>query len=379
MENTASRPASPAGIASVLALILLLTHPGLSFEGAGRGLLLWSETVLPTLLPFMICSNVIVAAGGLPYLMRPLRPLVRNLLRLSDDGGYVLISGLLCGCPMGARTCAEFLAQGRITPAEARYLLAISNHPSPMFVLGYLASNLGPEVPVWLIPASLYLPVIPIAGLARIVYRPGCAKPPQSRRGTDSGSFDFDSLMMRSVEVMVRIGGYIMLFSILASFIEQLPGGTSPFKAVLLGVAEITTGIRAIARSVNGPLRGLCLTAVTAFGGLSGAAQTRSVLRPYGTLPSQTAAGGGFRGSRQMDTQTCPLGSLPSQTAASGGFRGSRRMDTQACPHGSLPAKNAGLSIRHYVMWKLLHTLTACLLYILLRRLPALPLLRLFP
>ena len=47
------------GAAAVLILLLLLSHPVLAYEGAKNGLLLWSQTVLPTLLPFMICSNAV--------------------------------------------------------------------------------------------------------------------------------------------------------------------------------------------------------------------------------------------------------------------------------------------------------------------------------
>ncbi len=307
---------------SVLTLLLMLTHPALTLSGARDGLLLWSRTVLPTLLPFMICSNVIVSAGGLPLLMTPLRPLLGGLFGLSDAGGYVLVTGLLCGCPMGAKTCAEFLKEGRISRPEARYLLAIANHPSPMFVLGYIGTCLSPQIPAGLVAVCLYLPVLPLSFLARKFYRfipekqSGPSETAAAAEQPDSASFD--ALMMRSIEVMVRIGGYIMLFSILAAFIAGLTMLPALPKALALGAAEITTGIRAISEAADGPLRGLCLTAVTAFGGLSGILQTKSVIETK---------------------------------------------------------NNAGLSIRHYIFWKILHTLTACLLFILL--LTASPYLRL--
>ncbi len=315
-----------SGAASVLVLILMLTHPSLSLSGAKRGLLLWSQTVLPTLLPFMIASNILVFAGGLPLLMAPLRPLLSKVFALSDDGGYVLLSGLLCGYPMGAKTCAEFLAQGRITQAQARYLLAISNHPSPMFLLGYLASSLSPTVPIGLIMVCLYVPILPLAALAGLIYRPRMTRPGQSCRQVPSqttAAGSFDAVMMRSVEIMVRIGVYLMLFSILAAFIEKIPALPPASRAVFLGTVEITTGIRAISETLGGYRQGFWMTAAVAFGGLSGMMQTRSVIL-QDVSPNQ---------------------------------RG-------------ITKENAGLSIRHYVLWKLLHTITACLLYSFLQGLP---------
>ncbi len=272
---------SISAVAAILILLLLLTHSSLSYEGACQGLLLWFHTVLPTLLPFMICSNIIVVLGGIPILVAPFRPLLGRLFHLSDNGCYVMISGLLCGYPMGAKTCSEFLNQGRISPGEARYLLTISNHPSPMFLLGYVSSGLTASVPMAAILSALYLPILPLAWLARRIYH---VPSPLSYDGTtnrpeQTEQASFDSVMMSSFEIMVKIGGYIMLFSILAAFIRQISPISPSMKALFLGFVEITTGIQAIHTSIDGVLQGLCLTAVTAFGGLSGIFQTKSVLK----------------------------------------------------------------------------------------------------
>ena len=55
----------------VLCLILLLARPALAFTGARDGLVLWATVVLPTRLPFMICSGVIVALDGVAIVVNP--------------------------------------------------------------------------------------------------------------------------------------------------------------------------------------------------------------------------------------------------------------------------------------------------------------------
>ena len=65
---------------------LLLFCPSLALTGARSGLLLWFHTVLPTLLPFMLCSSAIVAFGAVPAITRPLAPLFSRL-SLSENGG----------------------------------------------------------------------------------------------------------------------------------------------------------------------------------------------------------------------------------------------------------------------------------------------------
>lgn len=316
---------------AILSLALLLWKPDLAFIGAKNGLLLWGLVVLPTLLPFMICSQVIVGIQAAPLLVRPLMPFFRRVLKLSDEGGYVLLSGLLCGYPMGAKTCGEFLRQGKISKQEAGYLLAISNHPSPMFLLGYvmiqisLVEGLARPVSVWQVLACLYLPILPLAAFAGKLYglklpQPGFSPQTSSHSSSVpiSQGFSFDQAMMSCIETMVKIGGYIMLFSILAVYGARLPLKNPLIRCSFLGAIEITTGIQAIASSVKGPLAVLLILASAAFGGMSGIFQTKSVINGPGSPEKK--------------------------------------------PDRSLLNS---LSIRHYVLWKLLHTLFTCLCFIL--------------
>lgn len=310
---------SIGGILSVLCLLMLLFNPGLALEGARQGLVLWGNVVLPTLLPFMICSGVIVAMDAIHILTGPFKPILSGILALSDQGSFCLMSGLLCGYPMGAKTTSDFLDQGRLSPREGKYLLAISNHPSPMFVLGYvmaqiaLIPSMARPCPLWAVLAALYLPILPLSLLARCCYhykrqprRKACLEAARTARSEpDTGDcFSFDTHMMSCFETMVKIGGYIMLFSILALYLTVFPFQMPPLlRPALLGSVEITTGIQIIASSVPGKMGALLIIGSAAFGGFSGIFQTKSVL------------------------------------------------------------KNAGLSIRHYMLWKLLHSALSCLIF----------------
>lgn len=289
---------------SVFALCLLLANPQLAYEGAKNGLMLWSQVVLPTLLPFMICSNVIVALDAVHILIFPVKRLLSSVLCLSGAGSYVLVSGMLCGYPMGAKICSEFMDSRRITTSEGRYLLAICNHPSPMFLLGYVVSLMPDGIPVWLLLSCVYLPIFPLALLAGRFY--GIQKADHELPDQPPVPLNFDDSLMVSCEVMVKIGGYIMLFSILADYILHLPLENPALKAVFLGIVEITTGIQAIASGIPGMEGGVFIVAATAFGGLSGIFQTKSVI------------------------------------------------------------KNAGLSIRHYITFKCIHCLCSIVLFTLL-------------
>ena len=147
---------SVSAVISVVILLLMLARPELSLSGAKKGLSLWSGVVLPTLLPFMICSGAIVAAGGVPLLVLPFRPVLRRVFGFSEEGSFVFLTGLLCGYPMIGET-------------EARCLLAVSNHPSPMLLLGYVMAAWDQQG-LLLLLLSVYLPLLPLSFAARKFY-----------------------------------------------------------------------------------------------------------------------------------------------------------------------------------------------------------------
>lgn len=302
-------------------LIFLLAMPSVSIQGASSGLLLWFNVVLPTLAPFMICTQLVTMFGGMEFLMRPFALLFRCLFGLSLSGGYVLLCGLLCGYPLGARLCADFCHRGQITETEAKYLLSICNHPSPMFLLGYVRSQLPAHVPALLVPLCLYLPVIPLSWISRMFYQAATVdsiQDPTSFR--DSKRLSLEEIFMSTCDTLVVIGCYIMLFSILAAWIDVIPFLSPKGQALISGICEITTGVHKVCacKAFSSPL--LPVIAVVSFGGLSGIFQTKSVIQ------------------------------APSRTNPESGN-----------------AKNAGLSIRHYLFWKLLHLTFSCITFLLLQ------------
>ena len=102
--------------------------------------------------------------------------------------------------------------------------------------------------------------------------------------------------MMNSFESIVKVGGYIILFSVLLSLLKEL-AGQSPAVMAAAPVLEVTNGIVLIRSTVSDP--GLCFAAVlglTSFGGLCSIAQTQCMLEgtglsviPY-TIQKLTAA-----------------------------------------------------------------------------------------
>ena len=122
----------------LLFIAYILTAPKDAVNAASVGLVLWYTRVLPTLLPFVILSNILMDSNYLQYLNKITAPLVSRLIPVSDNGAFVLLSGFLFGFPIGSKNCAALLASGKITRREADVLFIITNNISPVFVTSFI-------------------------------------------------------------------------------------------------------------------------------------------------------------------------------------------------------------------------------------------------
>ena len=277
-------------------LLLFFTHPGTAASGCTLGLTLWYTAVLPSLLPFMILSNLLVATGMFRYLTPFYAPVLRRIFRISEEGCYAVLLGFLCGFPMGAKVIADLVREEHIAPEEGDYLLGFCNNVSPAFFFNYicLLKLSFPSVP-WRLTALFY--GIPLA--YGLLTRPFYHLPHVSadggqslRRSAAGGShmkkqaplhrLDFpmlDACMMDGFSTITRLGGYIMLFTILVQFLRLLPLSASTL-AFLSALLEISCGADRIAALLALPdvYRTAFVCTGAAFGGLCICAQTQSVL-----------------------------------------------------------------------------------------------------
>ncbi|NLL73353.1 MAG: transporter [Clostridiales bacterium] len=273
--------------------ILMFLFPYASYKGARSGLMLWFLNVLPTLLPFIIVSNLIIKLNIASKISQIIYPFIGRLFRVSRDGCYPILIGFLSGLPMGAKTVADLALDDKITNKEGNFLLSMCNNASPIFIISYIATN-QLKMPSMRLP--LFIIIYSSSIISAIIYRSYknyCEKNKARKHLADcqpiriksinlQSKFTFEDLdksIMNGFEVITNIGGYIILFSILAQIINSVWQTNSLYKAVAMGIMEITTGINYICHMrIDNNTKIVLVSIITAFGGLSGLAQTKSVL-----------------------------------------------------------------------------------------------------
>lgn len=264
----------------------ILFFPEYSFKSASFGLIVWFESLVPALLPVMILSNLLVATNLNAVLIKPVYPLFYRTCRLSPGGVYALFSGFLCGFPMGLKILSDLRRQDQISLEEASYLACICGNVSPGFVINYLVFGQLKK------PELLYPTLVIVYGAPLLYglfsnhrYRMTIK---DCRRAEKKASFMtpdpamMDACILNAIQNMTKLGGYLILFSVLGSMTELLPFSQT-LSGVVHGILEITAGSAKIANlSLPYHHTYLLLCMVTVFGGLCCAAQSQSMLKTIG-------------------------------------------------------------------------------------------------
>lgn len=149
----------------------MLTNSSLSLAYAALGLRLWYEKMVPVLFPFMVLSGTLIRMGLVESLIRPIRPFFGKLFRISDPAVYTILMGFLCGFPMGARTTAELRNRQELSVSEGQYLLAFCNNFGPVYFLGFVLPLLHRTLKLPYLMGMYGIPVIYGLFLRYTVYR----------------------------------------------------------------------------------------------------------------------------------------------------------------------------------------------------------------
>lgn len=262
-------------------VIIIAIFPQSATKGAAAGLLLWYRTLLPTLLPFMILTDLMLHYQVADLLSKILYPVFGKIFRLSHSGCFAMIVGLLCGYPMGAKVSADLVRSDRITESEGQYLLSVCNLASPVYINGFLLHsclNVNENVVRYFL--CLYLPVIIIALLKRSKKTnsaPSKASGHASHQDSPSG---LEHCIMCGLKSIAMLGGYVILFAVMQELLNSVTGFLpETLRLLLMGILEITNGTEAISDStLSNPMQILLSLSLTSFGGCSCLFQTKSML-----------------------------------------------------------------------------------------------------
>lgn len=110
--------------------------PELVLSGAGNGLSLCLDVVIPSLLPFMLVSSCVIKSKFSRPLGAVLSKIITPLTGVSGAGCVCFVTGLVGGYGAGARAVSESYREKLISKEEAERLFSFCNNAGPLFVIG---------------------------------------------------------------------------------------------------------------------------------------------------------------------------------------------------------------------------------------------------
>lgn len=266
---------------------LLFVYSEPAIEAAKSALTACAVSVIPSLFPYVVLSNLIVRHRLLAPLYRLIPMRVLFGLPPASAGAFLL--GGLCGFPIGAKTVCDLYKTGQLTREEAERTCAISNNTGPAFAVSVAGGifwgsrNFG----IYLYTAQLFAAVF-----VGVLFRcrrgksrtdetaPAPAPSPAPNPVALNPVSSFIEAISAGAAACIPLCGYITFFAILCAIVREM----LPWKgaaAAVCAVFEFTSGIREAA-AING-YAGLFLTGFSlGFSGLSVFMQSYNFTFPHG-------------------------------------------------------------------------------------------------
>ncbi len=283
--------ARKSAILILFILVALLIDPSRYFTSVKNGLLLFTASVLPSMLPYFFFTKLFTAVGGAEGISRSVGKPVSKVYGVAPICGYALVMSLLSGYPVGARVLGDLYEKGLITEEDVLRASSFASTSGSMFVLGSVGSViLGNVKAGWVILISHYLGALLNGCLHCIKKRKKAEKnlPPLLTGKSDTLLSD---AMYESVLSLALVGGFIALTNLSADIFTDIVGlfGTNIFarsnvvSGLIYSFFEVTRGCVVFSEcALPSYLTAALAASAISFGGISVILQSLAFLGKAG-------------------------------------------------------------------------------------------------
>jgi len=292
----------------------LIKFPDQALEASIRGLNSWWEVVFPSLLPFFITAELLLAFGVVRFVGILFEPIMRPLFNVPGSGSFAWLMGMASGYPTGAKITVRLREEQQVSRDEAERLVAFTNASSPLFIFGAVSVGFFHDVKLGVLLAISHYVGNTLVGICmRFHGQPNKRTNIPKQKFSVKRAFQemhrsrlydirpFGEILgdsvLNSIKTLVMVGGFIILFSVIIKLL-YLTGITIAVAAILKyffllfsvpveytlpfisGFFEITTGIQMISQvHPETTLVTIMLTSfIIGFNGFSIHAQVGSII-----------------------------------------------------------------------------------------------------
>lgn len=211
--------------------IFLLIFSNNNLTAAKKGISLWYSSVLPSLLPFFIATELLSHTNIISIIGNLLNPIMRPIFNVPGEGAFALVLGIISGYPVGAKTVANLKESGTCSAVEAERLIAFTNNSGPLFIIGTIGLGIFFDAKIgFLLLFTHILAALTVGFIFRFWKRNSklYIKKEKTNLYSSNNNISFYNLgevlykcIFNSIISVVMIGGFIVLFSVIVSMLSN--------------------------------------------------------------------------------------------------------------------------------------------------------------
>ena len=212
----------------ILFLIMLMIYSQKNIMAAKYGLSLWANSVVPSLFPFFVATEILCHTQIINSLGKILEKPIHKIFHVPGEGAFAIVMGTICGYPSGAKIVANLKSQDILSIEEAERLIAFSNNSGPLFILGTVGISMLDSSKLGYILLISHILSCLLVGIVfrnwkynknHLVNRKVLIQ--EKKYNNNEIGAILSSSIQNSIVTILNIGGFIVLFSVILSIFNS--------------------------------------------------------------------------------------------------------------------------------------------------------------
>lgn len=256
----------------------LLLFSSSNLPAIKKGLSLWANSVVPSLFPFFVATELLMNTNFVNSIGRFLNKIMKPLFNIRGEGAFAFIMGLISGYPVGAKIACNFRENNICSKEECERLLSFTNNSGPLFIIGTVGiSMFGNSTIGLLLLITHILACITVGFIFRFWKINSSSSEYVGNKNSNYKKHRNVTLsnlgevlgksISNSISTILMIGGFVVIFSSIISILRAsgilnslvvlltptfnfLHLDSSFISGIITGLLEITNGISFIS-SIN--------------------------------------------------------------------------------------------------------------------------------
>lgn len=265
-----------------LILFILLIFSKDNFESVKNTVQIFIYSIIPSLFPFIFFTEFILNTDILNTVQNTTGKYISKVFRVSKNASPAILTGFLCGFPMGAKTVSHLYDTNQISKKESIKLLSYINNCNPAFILSTIGIGIMYNIKFGILLAishylaNLLISFMPFKNSSLdIIHENNINLNTFSKKNNIKPENIFEIIKVcikNSFSTLTMIFGFMLIFNLLFSIINNILtifNVSNNITAIISGLFEVTIGINNVFNlplNINTKL--ITISFLTGFSGL---------------------------------------------------------------------------------------------------------------